>query len=228
MDVGADVHERIAALARELHGSPRDEAAVVSEVVKHAVQEIPGAEYAGITLTHHGHRVETLTSTHEIPQILDDIQQRHMEGPCLSATWLNDAVLLDDMETDPRWPNYCRDALRETPIRAVLSFRLFTSDTTLGALNVYSRCKHAFDGAAEEIGYVLATHAALAWDSVRLGDQFRSALASRDVIGQAKGVIMERFNVDAVAAFDLLKRLSQDTNVPLAQIARRLIASGRG
>jgi AmiR/NasT family two-component response regulator len=74
-----------------------------------------------------------------------------------------------------------------------------------------------------EIGGVFAAHVALAWSMMRRQDQFRSALASRDVIGQAKGVIMERFNLDAVEAFELLSRLSQKSNTKLIEIARSLI-----
>lgn len=70
---------------------------------------------------------------------------------------------------------------------------------------------------------MLATHAALAWHMVRRDEQFRSALASRDVIGQAKGMLMERFDLDAVRAFELLKRLSQNMNTPLADVAQQVV-----
>ncbi|ORA25358.1 hypothetical protein BST12_03495 [Mycobacterium angelicum] len=68
-----------------------------------------------------------------------------------------------------------------------------------------------------------ATHAALAWNISRRDDQFRSALASRAIIGQAKGMLMERFGIDAVAAFYLLKRLSQESNTPVVDISHRLV-----
>jgi AmiR/NasT family two-component response regulator len=67
----------------------------------------------------------------------------------------------------------------------------------------------------------------VAWNSARRDEQFRSALASRDVIGQAKGRIMERYRVDAVQAFDMLRKLSQDTNVPLIEIATELATGAR-
>jgi hypothetical protein len=78
-----------------------------------------------------------------------------------------------------------------------------------------------------ELGLIFAAHTALAWNMVRRGEQFRSALASRDIIGQAKGTVMERFDVGAVQAFDMLKRLSQTTNSPVVDIARRLVQAGR-
>jgi len=93
----------------------------------------------------------------------------------------------------------------------------------MGALNFYAENPHAFSDDSVELGAVFANHIALAWSMMRRHDQFRSALASRDIIGQAKGVIMERFNLDAVEAFDLLARLSQQSNTKLFDIARALI-----
>lgn len=140
----------------------------------------------------------------------------------MSAAWRQHTVRVDDLATDNRWPLYRRDALQATPIRSILSFRLFTSDETIGALNLFAERPHAFDEQAEEIGYVLATHAALAWDTVRRECQFRSALASRDLIGQAKGILMARFNIDAIQAFELLKHVSKESNTRLVDIAHEL------
>lgn len=223
-----DIHTRIADLARSLHSAEQNEKPVAQRVVEYAATEIPGAQYAGITLVRAHSQVETPATTHEYPALLDTFQQRHLEGPCLSAAWHEHTVRVDDLEVDDRWPGYRLDALGNTPVRSILSFRLFTSDHTMGALNVYSETPGVFDAESEDIGYVLATHAALAWDTVRREGQFRSALASRDVIGQAKGILMERFGIDAVQSFELLKRLSQDTNTRLVEVAAKLAALGRG
>lgn len=95
----------------------------------------------------------------------------------------------------------------------------------MAALNFYAEAPRAFSAESVELGTVYATHIALAWSMLRRQDQFRSALASRDVIGQAKGVIMERFNLDSVEAFELLRRLSQQSNIRLVDIAAALIDS---
>ena len=224
-DAHGDIHTRIADLARSLHNSPAfADQPVAQRVVEYAADEIPGAQYAGITLVTARREVATPATTHRYPELLDAYQERHLEGPCLSAAWHEHTVRVDDLEADDRWPAYRLDALGNTPIRSIMSFRFFASDSTTGALNVYSERAHAFDADAEDIGYVLATHTALAWDTVRREGQFRSALASRDVIGQAKGMLMERFSIDAVQAFELLKRLSQDSNTRLADIAEKLTA----
>lgn len=216
-----DVHQQIAELARELRAND-DSSEVVDALTAHAALQIPGAEVAGITLTTERRHVETASTTDKVPAMLDDIQRRHGEGPCLSAAWDHHTIRVDDLAADDRWPAFVREALADTPVRSILSFQLFTVDRTMGALNVFASRPNAFSDEAEEVGYLLATHVALAWEFARRGEQFRSALASRDVIGQAKGIIMERFGVGAVRAFELLKRLSQESNTPLVDVARKV------
>jgi len=218
------IHRRIAGLARELHNRPAGEgSAVIDELALQAAQTIPGAQYAGITVTNGRSKVTTAAKTHRIPELLDAIQQQHRQGPCLVTASEHHTVWVDDLTTETRWPAYRRAALDETPVRSLLSFELFTTQHNMGALNVYAEAPHAFDDDSREIGVVFATHAALVWDSVRREQDFRSALASRDMIGQAKGMLMERFQVDAVRAFELLKQLSQESNKPLWEIAQRLV-----
>jgi AmiR/NasT family two-component response regulator len=103
-----------------------------------------------------------------------------------------------------------------------MSFQLYTSEGKMGALNLFAFSPHAFGPNEEVAGEVLAAHAALALTAARTEEQLRSAVASRDVIGQAKGMLMERFDIDAIRAFDLLTRLSQETNTRLSVIAQRI------
>jgi GAF domain-containing protein len=154
---------------------------------------------------------------------LDAIQQRHREGPCLTSAWEHKTIHVVDLKEDFRWPSYRRDSLAETPIRSIMAFQLFIADESMGALNVYSEEPEAFDRETEEVGLIFATHSAVAWNSARRDEQFRQALASRDAIGQAKGMIMERFGVGAIQAFEMLRKLSQDSNVRLTDIARDLV-----
>jgi hypothetical protein len=214
---------RLAVAIQGLRTSPApDVDATLHELTAAAAASVPGAQHAGITVATRRKKVESASSTHRVAILLDDIQGRHGEGPCLSAAWDQQIIRIDDMATESRWPSYCRDAMEQTPIRAVLSFRLFIDRNAMGALNFYADTPHVFGDDAVEAGLLWATHTALAWTAVRRDQEFRSALASRDVIGQAKGIIMERFDVDAVQAFDMLKRLSQDSNTALAEVASRL------
>jgi GAF domain-containing protein len=217
------VHRRIAELVQQLHGRPEADAeSVIAELVEHAAVEIPGADCAGVTVTRDHRHIDTPAATEKWPILLDEIQQRHREGPCLTAAWEERTVHVADLEKDDRFPLYRRDALANTPIRSIMAFQMFIADTTMGALNVYSEEPDVFGPEAREIGQIFAAHSSVAWNAARRDENFQRALASRDLIGQAKGRIMERYSVDAIQAFELLRKLSQDSNVPLVKIATDL------
>jgi GAF domain-containing protein len=221
-------HRRIAEIVHELHSrSDTDSDTVIAELAEHAAVEVPGAQYAGVTVTRNVKNIDTPAATHKWPILLDEIQQRHRQGPCLTAAWEEKTIHVADLATDERFPLYARDAIAETPIRSIMAFQLFIADETMGALNVYSEQPHDFGPASREIGLVFAAHSSVAWNSARRDEQFKRALSSRDTIGQAKGMIMERYGVDAVRAFDLLRKLSQDSNVPLIKVATELIATAQ-
>jgi transcriptional regulator with GAF, ATPase, and Fis domain len=216
----------VAALVRLLQREVTDGEALLSELTQSAVKAVPGASHAGITVAERDGSVHTAASSAgRYPALLDRIQQTHREGPCLSAAWQQHMIRIDDLTLDTRWRTFCRDTVKQTPIRSIMSFQLFADQKKMGALNFYAEQADVFDDDAVEAGLILATHTALAWKLVRREEQFRSALGSRDIIGQAKGMLMERFKIDAVQAFELLKRLSQGSNEPLASVARQLVDS---
>ena len=209
---------------QDLYGRPdADSDTVIAELAEHAAVEIPGAQYAGVTVTRNAKHIDTPAATHKWPLLLDEIQQRHREGPCLTAAWEEKTVHVADLETDERFPLYARDALAQTPIRSVMAFQMWIAGETMGALNVYAETANAFGPETREIGLVFAAHSSVAWNAARRDEQFKKALTSRDVIGQAKGMLMERYGVNAIQAFDLLRKLSQDSNTPLIQIATDLV-----
>jgi len=219
-------HLRIAELVQQLYSrSDADSDTVIAELAEHAAIEIPGAQYAGVTVTRNAKHIDTPAATHKWPILLDEIQQRHREGPCLTAAWEEKTIHVADLETDERFPNYRRDALERTPIRSVMAFQMFIAGETMGALNVYAEEPNAFGQVSRDMGLIFAAHSSVAWNAARRDEQFKRALASRDTIGQAKGMIMERYGVDAVQAFEVLRKLSQDSNVPLVQVATELVAN---
>jgi len=221
-------HLRIAELVQELYSRPDMHSdTVVAELAEHAAVEIPGAQYAGITITRNAKHIDTPAATHKWPILLDEIQQLHREGPCLTAAWEEKTIHVADLETDDRFPLYRRDALEQTPIRSIMSFQMFIAGETMGALNIYAEQPHAFGQASRDLGLIFAAHSSVAWNAARRDEQFKRALASRDTIGQAKGMIMERYGVDAVQAFEVLRKLSQDSNVPLVQVATELVAKAQ-
>ena len=221
-------HLRIAELVQQLYSRPdADSDTVIAELAENAAAEIPGAEYAGVTVTRNAKHIDTPAATHKWPILLDEIQQRHREGPCLTAAWEEKTIHVADLETDERFPLYRRDALEQTPIRSVMAFQMFIAGETMGALNVYAETPNAFGQVSRDMGLIFAAHSSVAWNAARRDEQFKRALASRDTIGQAKGMIMERYGVNAVQAFEVLRKLSQDSNVPLVQVASELVANAK-
>lgn len=216
---------QLAGLVTSINRDATEASVGLHELVDSGARHVPGSQYAGITLAGKDKTVTNVVATHRYPVVLDAIQERCGEGPCLAAAWEHHMMHVADLNTDGRWPCYRQQAIEQTPIRSILSYELFVDGTSMAALNFYAEHPHAFTEESRELGAVYATHVALAWSMLRQQDQFRSALASRDVIGQAKGVIMERFNLDAVEAFELLTRLSQRSNTKVIDIAKALIDS---
>ncbi|OBG69346.1 GAF and ANTAR domain-containing protein [Mycobacterium sp. E3339] len=216
---------QLAKLVASLEHDETDTDVGLRELIHNGVQHVAGSQYAGITLAEKSRAVNNVVATHQYPIVLDAIQNRYGEGPCVEAAWRHHVMHVDDLTAEERWPRYRRHALEQTPIRSILSFELFVNHDSLAALNFYADSPHAFGDDAVDLGAVFATHVALAWSVMRRQDQFRSALASRDIIGQAKGIIMERFGLDAVEAFELLTRLSQQSNTRLIDIAHGLVES---
>ena len=107
-----------------------------------------------------------------------------------------------------------------------LSLQLFVEGDNLGALNLYARQPHAFGEESEDVGLLLAAHAAVAVAGARAEEHLRRAVDSRDLIGQAKGILMERYKITADQAFQVLARVSQQTNRRLADVADELTQTG--
>lgn len=184
---------------------------------------VPGAEQAGITVTSRRNQVGTPAVTDESARLLDEFQQRHREGPCVQAAWTRKAVFVDDLSVDTRWPKYRADALAQTPVRSIVSLPMFADDLSMGALNFYATRPHAFTDESRRIAAAFASLGALAWSNVVRVQQFKDALSTRDTIGQAKGILMERYELDDETSFKTLVELSQSMNTPLREVARRLI-----
>ncbi|MDZ7930724.1 MAG: GAF and ANTAR domain-containing protein [Rhodococcus sp. (in: high G+C Gram-positive bacteria)] len=153
----------------------------------------------------------------------DKIQEQLGEGPCLESAIEQTTIRIDDMDSDTRWPLFT-DAASALGVKSMICFQLYVEGVNFGALNLHSTRTDAFSPEAESIGSLFAAHAAIAFSTAREEQQIRAALTSRDLIGQAKGMLMERYNLNSQAAFALLAKLSQDTNVKLADLAAELVA----
>jgi transcriptional regulator with GAF, ATPase, and Fis domain len=190
-----------------------------------AVQLMAGVDYADVMLIGEG-RFQSLAETTGLVVELDAAQLRLQQGPCLQAADGEMVVRCPDLGTDSRWPQFAEAAMK-AGVHSMLSFQLYAHQSGAGALNLFGRTAGVFDAQTETIGALLATHAAIALMAADKQRQFEAALASRDSIGQAKGIVMERFSVNAVRAFAMLTKLSQESNTPVTTIAQQTIDTSR-
>jgi hypothetical protein len=219
------LRQTMSALTENFTRPPTEIDITLQGVAAAAVNLIDGVDCADFLFIRPPDRFESLAATSQLAVDLDGFQKRFGQGPCLDAAFGDSVVRANDLRGDERWPRFAEAAL-VAGVHSMLSFQLYTHDDRKAALNLVGLEPHVFDPPAEAMAAMLATHAATALIAETKQTQFESALASRDVIGQAKGMIMERFAVDAVRAFELLTNLSQNSNIPVAKIAADLVARG--
>lgn len=202
----------------------------LAQVVRLAVATIEGCDYAGIFLVEEG-VVTTPVHTDPIVAEVDALQHETGEGPCLDAIAQRVTFYADDLGDDPRWPNFGSEATARG-MRSLLAVPLFANGT-LGALNLYASYPRAFGVVDRARGLLLAALAALAFSSAqshedeeRRAANLHAALATREVIGQAQGILMERERIAAGPAFDILRRASQHLNLKLREVAQTLVETG--
>jgi GAF domain-containing protein len=208
--------------ARSLHEA-RSVEKTLEGITQAAVDAIPGADWASITMVTDRKNLETRAPTGPVVIRIDQEQYDTGEGPCLSALWDAAVVRADDIATDDRWPTWAA-RVRGLDVGAMLSFRLFVRGDVLGALNTYASAAGSYDADAESVGLLFASHAAIALSGAEEVAQLRQAASSRDLIGQAKGILMERYDFDSdTEAFDLLVRASQTSHIKLHEVARQIV-----
>jgi GAF domain-containing protein len=179
--------------------------------------------YAGMTLVRERRqRFETVGATDPLVQTADELQDELGEGPCVDASVASRTVVSNDLAGDARWPTW-GPLVARLGLGSIVSSELSAGHRRVGALTVYGEPERRFTREDLEMAQVLAGHAAVALRFAEQIEGLRIALESRTTIGQAQGVLMERYDVDADRAFAVLKRLSQDENVRLVEVARRVV-----
>lgn len=216
--------QQLSDLARSLQAEP-DLDQTLQAVVGAAADNIAGADYAGITRIDRNGRVGTPAATDELVPRIDQAQYETNEGPCLDAIRYDATIRCDDLQADERWPRFAARAL-ELGVKSMLSFQLFVRDRELGAPNLYSREPHVFDDSTEQIGLLLASHAAVAMVGAESQHNLLAAVQHREVIGRATGILMERHKMTGDQAFALLIRTSSVTNRKVRDIAEELTMTG--
>ena len=225
-ELSARLVKALSAAAQELSAVSSQEQ-VLTLIVSGAVHTVPGADHAGVSQLGAQGRLTSQAASSDFVRRIDDLQTTYQEGPCVTALREAHTVLVDDLAAEARrWPSFAPTAAAYG-VASMLCFQLFASDESLGALNLYSSRVSGFDDESRALGALFASHAALALARTRQMEQLHQALTTRDVIGQAKGILMERFGIDAAAAFAMLVHSSQETNIKVADVARWLAAEPR-
>lgn len=222
---GDDLAARLNEVARALHRQDNAQD-TLDEIVRAAVGTIPGAWHAGIMTIVGKRDVRTVATTDDVPRDVDQAQYDTGQGPCLTALYQQKIVAAPDLADEPRWPLFAKRALA-LDVASMLSFRLYVEGDDLGALNLYSPDTHAFDEESEHVGLLFAGHAAVALATAQEREHLADAVQTRDLIGQAKGILMERHRLTADQAFAVLVRASQQANVKLRGIAEQLTRTGQ-
>jgi GAF domain-containing protein len=207
-------------------------AGVLDLVVEQAQQAVGPATAVSVTLLRRDGGAYTPSATADVARELDDAQYDSGRGPCLCTATAGVVSNVSLADESAQWPEVAA-AAGAAGVGSVLSIPLTVGDgRRLGALNVYSKSPLSFADAERRGATLFAHQAAVVLanaisfsDAVRINDQLREALATRDLIGQAKGVLMERESCTPDEAFDILRRASQRTNHKLRDVAAEIVGS---
>jgi GAF domain-containing protein len=227
--VGFELAETLTAAARELHATATPNG-TLRTAVKLAVDIMPGAEHAGISVIERGHRRHSLAWTHEVVRSAESAAEPEPGSggesrpgvrpahPLWDRLWTVPVATLEDSRAEQAGA-----VLSGLGLRSALSLRLRADRRRLTVLTAYASRPRAFDEDATRIGRLFTAHVSLALDSSTVREQLTEAMRTRDLIGQATGILMERMDIDAGGAFESLVKASQRENVKLRDLARRIV-----
>jgi GAF domain-containing protein len=208
--------------AKEIHAASGMQE-TLDAIVQAARNSLPGIDHVGLSVGHSDGRLETLAASDDVVLAFDKLQYSVGEGPCVFAMEAETVVHVDNARHEQRWPEFIPRAV-ESGLRSMLGVRLHVDEVEMAALNMYSTTNDTLHPDLEDFAELFASYAALALGRARREDQLTSALASRRLIGQATGIIMERYSVDETGSFRYLTRISNDTNVKLRDLAAQIVS----
>jgi GAF domain-containing protein len=228
MTVSDEALAELTALAGVVLGQT-DLPATLREVCRIAVRAVPGVDGASVTTFPEG-RPGAIASD-DWARDLDELQYAEHEGPCLDAYRTGNAFRVRDIAADTRWPSYLPHAAQRGA-RSMMSLPMAAEGKIIGALNVYARDVDAFGAEEVSIATIVAAHAGLASQVAAaffrhrdLAEQMSTAMQSRAVIEQAKGVLMATEHCEPDEAFDRLVTMSQHANRKLRDVAAQVVAA---
>jgi GAF domain-containing protein len=217
-----DYAQAIAEAARTLD-KPRSLDDTLQTIVEVACHSVPGFDHAGISTVEKKGDITTRAFTGDLVLPLDKTQYVLREGPCSSVLQGTETVSVSRLKHEQRWPNYVPHA-RDAGVRSQMAVRLYLGEDTLGGINFYSTISDEVSDEAQALARLLATHAAIALGHAQERDTFTGGLQARRVIGQAIGILMERYEMNEDRAFAFLLRASSHGNIKLRAVAEKLVA----
>lgn len=221
MDAEVSLAAALTHAAAQIH-APRSLAETLDAIVRAAQQAVPGFDHAGISVRHPDGRIETLALTGQLVRDLDDEQYRLNQGPCVDAIRGGRIVVVESAANDGRWPDYLPRAV-ERGLCAQLAVCLEVDGESYGGLNLYATSGSGVDPEAVHVAQLFARNAALALGWIRHDEQLNEALVTRKTIGQAIGIVMERYGIDEDRAFHFLFRTSSHGNIKLREVASAIV-----
>lgn len=212
---------RIASLLAEALAESTTVEDCVNHVVGFAAQTL-GTGFGGITLIEPGRKFQTVGATH--PDVLhaDHLQYKLREGPCVDAALESRSLTSSDLAADERWPRWGSE-IAALGLNSIVSAELHARGQRIGALNMYGTEKAAFRDEDVELAKMFAHQGALALGFVRMEKTLTEAVAGRTLIGQAQGILMERYEIESDQAFAVLRRHSQAHNIRVHEVARQVV-----
>jgi GAF domain-containing protein len=222
MAIGPDFARAIAEAARTMSQQQtlEDTLQTIAEVARDSV---PGFDHVGISTIDKRGEIRTRAAAGSLVAALDDLQYGLGEGPCVETLRQAAIVVAPRLREDQRWPRYVPGAVK-LGLRSQLAVKLYLDgEGTLGGINFYSTISDDISEDAESQADMFATHAAIALGKARERQNLNAALQSRAVIGQALGIIMERFSMPEDRAFAFMVRASSHSNVKLRDIAQAIV-----
>ena len=213
--------EGLARAARRLNEVSSLEEAL-DEIVETARRSVPGADHVGVTLARRDGSFDTLAATGEKTLELDELQYSLSEGPCLHAIEADQLVHVPDVRTETRWSTFMSEASRRG-LRSQIGVRLHADKLGRAGLNIYSEQEHGLDQRSAQAADVIAAQATLALAKARAIDQLEEGMRSRQRIGVAVGILMQRYSMSEERAFAYLVRASSHGNVKLREVAADVV-----
>ncbi len=224
-----ELAETFAEISRVLLAEP-DVQRTLDKMCVLLVGTVTGCDHAVVTLVR-DHDLSSPSASDDVGPAVDAIQLDVGDGPCLEAIKDHQTVVTDDLTTESRWPRFSRRAVEATGVRSMLAFRMFVAEDTLGSLNLYSKHPQAFTEDSLAVGTIFAAHASVALQAAQTKEdlaRLRESVQSRELIGQARGILMGRQGISSQAAMEILCRGAERLRIELRELARRVVEGEEG